>query len=258
MTQFQAKHGMKGSPEYTVWGNMLRRCRTQTSYLKLGIQVCEAWRSDFTAFYKHVGPRPTQNHTIDRINPFGHYEPGNVRWATSQQQNNNRTNNRRVVYRGQKMTLAEAVHAAGDAVPTKAVSKRLNRGWTVERSVETPLSKWGRRHPVALLSTKAGQEWTPPEGWQLVPKAPTETMCAALRSFDGKFIAIRYRAMLAASPPPPAQQQEWRPTSDQIEAGAKQIHHELGTTITAARVAFVKALTAAKLPPPPNPTGREA
>lgn len=28
--------------------------------------------------------------TIDRINPLGHYEPGNVRWATIQQQTDNR------------------------------------------------------------------------------------------------------------------------------------------------------------------------
>lgn len=36
-----------------------------------------------------IGVRP-QGMTIDRINPFGHYESGNVRWATIKQQAENR------------------------------------------------------------------------------------------------------------------------------------------------------------------------
>jgi len=36
-----------------------------------------------------IGRRP-QGTTLDRINPLGHYEPGNVRWATKAQQCENR------------------------------------------------------------------------------------------------------------------------------------------------------------------------
>ena len=36
-----------------------------------------------------IGVRP-DGMTLDRINPLGHYEPGNVRWATVTQQNLNR------------------------------------------------------------------------------------------------------------------------------------------------------------------------
>ncbi len=44
---------------------------------------------DFNEFFAELGPRP-DGCSIDRINPLGHYEPGNVRWATRQQQVENR------------------------------------------------------------------------------------------------------------------------------------------------------------------------
>ena len=43
----------------------------------------------FQEFYDEVGPRP-EGKTIDRIDPWGNYEVGNVRWATHVEQCNNR------------------------------------------------------------------------------------------------------------------------------------------------------------------------
>ncbi len=43
----------------------------------------------FEQFFELLGPRPP-GYTLDRIDPLGHYEPGNVRWATIAEQAANR------------------------------------------------------------------------------------------------------------------------------------------------------------------------
>lgn len=64
----------------------------------LGVHMYEPWIHDFEAFEAHIeslGPKPTPQHTPDRINPLGDYAPGNVRWADKTLQSENRRNNMR-------------------------------------------------------------------------------------------------------------------------------------------------------------------
>lgn len=56
-----------------------------------GITMCDAWRDSFESFLRDIGPRPSPEHSLDRYpNNDGHYEPGNVRWATRTEQSNNK------------------------------------------------------------------------------------------------------------------------------------------------------------------------
>lgn len=43
----------------------------------------------FPDFLKDVGLKPTPQHSIDRINNDGNYEPGNVKWSTAKEQRAN-------------------------------------------------------------------------------------------------------------------------------------------------------------------------
>jgi hypothetical protein len=90
-------HGKSSMREFQAWYNMKKRCinPSHPSYLSYGgrgISVCPEWLGSFEAFYEHIGPRPSPDHSVDRINNNGNYEPGNVRWATRTQQQRNRRN----------------------------------------------------------------------------------------------------------------------------------------------------------------------
>ena len=60
-----------------------------------GITVCDRWINNYEAFEKDMGVRPSFNHSIDRIDVNGNYEPSNCRWATAKQQANNKRNKKK-------------------------------------------------------------------------------------------------------------------------------------------------------------------
>lgn len=91
-------HGMTKTPEYNVWIHIIQRCyNTNNSnyhnYGGRGIIVCDRWKNSFEIFYKDMGPRLSDKHSLDRINNNGNYEPSNCRWTTMTEQNRNRNFN---------------------------------------------------------------------------------------------------------------------------------------------------------------------
>lgn len=87
------RHEKGRHPLYDTWHGMIYRCASPKSpsyqwYGAKGVRVCEAWH-DPAVFIDYIGkvlgPRP-KGYTLDRINPAGDYEPGNVRWADATMQ----------------------------------------------------------------------------------------------------------------------------------------------------------------------------
>lgn len=105
---------LEDHPLYKTWKSMLMRCNNPNvsgykHYGGRGIKVCDRWNGElgFENFVKDMGERPTPEHTLDRIDYNGDYEPSNCRWATQETQSNNRRNNSFVTLKGEEITCAQ-------------------------------------------------------------------------------------------------------------------------------------------------------
>ena len=135
------------TPEYQAWRAMKRRCysphgKDYPHYGGRGVTVCERWLHSFENFLADMGERPTTDHSIDRVDVNGNYEPGNCRWATDIEQARNHRNNALVTFEGKTMCIAAWAEEKG--IPASLVSTRLIRGWDVARSLSPVTTEYGR------------------------------------------------------------------------------------------------------------------
>jgi len=128
------QHGMHGTPAYTTWKDMIKRCHNPNStgwkwYGAHGISVCDEWRNSFLSFFNHMGPRPL-GHTLDRIDVHRNYEPGNCRWADAKTQARNRDYAIKFTFDGKSMCIAEWAEFLG--IPADRIRNRVRRGMPYE------------------------------------------------------------------------------------------------------------------------------
>lgn len=146
-------NGAQGSPTYTSWRMMVQRCtnskrKDYENYGGRGISVYFGWlgAGGFDEFLADVGVRPVGT-SLDRINPDGHYEPGNVQWSTAAVQNSNKSGYI-IEFNGERLTTYEWAERLG--LHPGALRKRFSRGWTQERALTATNKrerKCKRKHP---------------------------------------------------------------------------------------------------------------
>jgi len=116
------KHGLSKTKEYRVWAGMLSRCRDKNLkiyplYGGRGIKVCDRWL-EFSNFMLDMGERPSDKHSIDRVDVNGNYEPNNCRWADRETQDNNKRSNVYLTMNGVTKTMKQWCILLGVKQPT--------------------------------------------------------------------------------------------------------------------------------------------
>ena len=115
---FNRTHGYTAggtSPEYHAYINARKRCNdtNDNRYYTYGARGIEFRFKSFEEFIGCIGDRPSKDHSLDRIVNDGHYEPGNIRWATRDEQIRGRTITVWVEVNGRRMCLKDACRESG-------------------------------------------------------------------------------------------------------------------------------------------------
>lgn len=106
----ETKHGYSRTALYRAFRHAKLRCEDEKDpqynvYGATGIKFCFDSVADAVAYGYSIGYK--DGLTLDRIDPNGNYEPGNIRFVDMKTQNNNRRNNFRIEYKGKIMTLTQ-------------------------------------------------------------------------------------------------------------------------------------------------------
>ncbi len=135
-------HGLSKTKGYRVWCSMRNRCTNPNNkYFPLyggrGITVCQRWTESYENFLADMGLAPPKS-SLDRIDNDGPYSPENCRWTTRSVQTRNTRKNRLLTHNG--VTQCVAAWAESTGLKHSTICARLDdHGWTVERTLSTPL-----------------------------------------------------------------------------------------------------------------------
>lgn len=171
-------HGMTGTKTYYIWAAMVQRCTNPNNkdfidYGGRGITVCPRW-TRFANFYADMGECPP-NYSLDRSDNNKGYSLENCTWVLHKEQMNNTRQNRFLEFRGEKRTLQEWSEMTG--LSSRAILRRLQRGWTTEQALSTPLRPVHQKNDLLSL-------------WRAMIRRCTDPNLPSYADYDGRGIAV--------------------------------------------------------------------
>ncbi len=150
-------HGLRHTPIFTAWTEILRRCydpkrKYFPRYGGKGILACEFIRATPVNLLALIGRKPDPSFSIDRKNNAGSYTCGtcaeclskgwplNVRWASRTVQNRNRNYVHRLLINGIVKTAPEWAESSG--IGYRTIKSRMAKGLTGEALIAPVKSKF--------------------------------------------------------------------------------------------------------------------
>jgi len=131
LSNLNRSHSLSKTYWFRIFHQEKNRCNNprNRAYKDYGGRGIRFLFTSLEQFVAELGERPTPKHTVDRINNNGHYEPGNVRYATWEQQANNQRHKRLDKRRGYSSTFQGVFwHTAkGKWVVRMSVNGRLKQ-----------------------------------------------------------------------------------------------------------------------------------
>ena len=136
-------HGESKSRLYGIWEGMKHRCNNPSNsrysrYGGRGIKITSEWDSSFESFAKwSYANGYNDDLTIDRKDNNGNYEPSNCRWVNYKTQSRNRNYNKLLKFQGKELCVTEWSDLTG--ITSGTIYSRLRRGWSIEKTLSTPV-----------------------------------------------------------------------------------------------------------------------
>ncbi len=169
------------APGYNNWCAMKTRCYNPNVwnfqfYGARGITVCDRWRGSFVNFMDDMGEKPSAEHSIERIDNDGDYEPGNCFWATTLEQGQNTRKTRRLTHNGETHGLNEWARILG--ITHGTLKWRLDN-WSLDKALTEPPTP-SKESAVKTLSH--GRHVLTVKEWSHKLGMPYSTLCYRLRN----------------------------------------------------------------------------
>lgn len=143
---YSTRNGIRQIGEYTIWAGMKARCLNQNNpayknYGGRGITIDSSWLT-FEGFIKDMGDRPTQLHSIERVDNNKGYYKDNCIWILKSEQAINRRTTRRITFQGKTLTTPEWSKIT--KIYHQTILKRLKGNWPIHLALTEPIRGRGK------------------------------------------------------------------------------------------------------------------